>query len=363
MRFTLPQLLLSMLVVAVTACPSLAAEKIVLFAGGGTDGDRVAATKAKLTAPFGVEFDKHNNLFFVEMNGNKLRVIDVEDDMYLVTLAGTGEKGRADGPAEKATLNGPHSLAIAPNGKIYIADTFNNCLREYDPTAKTLTTVVGTGEKGFSGDGGPGDKATFNELYDALWDKSGKLLYIVDLKNARIRTWDPTTKIVKTIAGNGQKGTPKDGTPALEAPLNDPRAVAIDSKGNVYILERGGNSLRVVDAATQKIKTVAGTGKKGPLTADGPGTESTLSGPKFLWCDSADNILIADTDNHCIRKYTPANGMLTLIAGTGKAGSAGLDGPPKEAQLNQPHGIYEAPDKTLYISDSSNHRVLRIVKE
>ncbi len=108
--------------------------------------------------------------------------------------------------------------------------------------------------------------------------------------------------------GQWQKGNAKDGTLATEAPLNDPRAVAVDSKGNVYILERGGNSLRVVDAATQKIKTVAGTGKKGPLTADGPGLQATFSGPKFLWCDSADNVLIADSDNHCIRKYTPPMG-------------------------------------------------------
>lgn len=361
MRVTLSKLFLSLIVVAMAACQSLAAEKLVLVAGTGSDGEGAPATKAKLNAPFGVEFDKDGNLYFVEMYAHKFRVLDKSGKVS--TLAGTAEKGKADGPAAMATLNGPHSLAIGPNGRVYIADTWNNCVREYDPAAKTITTVIGTGDKGFSGDGGPGDKATFNELYDALWDKQGKLLYIVDLKNARIRTWDPATKIVKTIAGNGLKGTPKDGTPATEAPLNDPRAVAIDSKGNVYILERGGNSLRVVDAATQKIKTVAGTGKKGPLTEDGPGLKAPLAGPKFLWCDSADNVLIADSDNHCVRKYTPADGMLTLVAGTGKAGSAGLDGPPKEAQLNQPHGIYEAPDKTLYISDSSNHRVLKIVKE
>jgi DNA-binding beta-propeller fold protein YncE len=361
MRLTLPKLFVSLLVVATVACPSLAAEKLVLVAGGGTGGDGSPAKEAKLNAPFGVEFDQDGNLYLVEMYANKFRLIDKAGKVR--TLAGTAEKGKTDGPAAMATLNGPHSLAIGPNGKVYIADTWNHCVREYDPAAKTITTVIGTGEKGFSGDGGSGDKATFNELYDALWDKQGKLLYLVDLKNSRIRTWDPETKIVKTVAGNGQKGTPKDGAVATEAPLNDPRAVAIDGAGNFYILERGGNSLRVVDGSTGTIKTVAGTGKKGPLTADGPALKATLNGPKFLWCDRDDNILIADSDNHCIRKYTAADGMLTLVAGTGKPGSAGLDGPPKEAQLNQPHGIYEAPDGTLYISDSSNHRVLKIVKD
>lgn len=362
MRVMLHKLFLSLIVVLFVTSLCQADEKLVLVAGGGTgEEDGTPGPKAKLNAPFGVEFYKNGPLFFfVEMYSNKFRAFDGKN---VHTIAGTGEKGRTDGPAEKATLNGPHSLSIGPDGRVYIADTWNHCVRVFDPQAETITTVIGTGEKGFSGDGGPGDKATFNELYDALWDKQGKLLYMVDLKNARIRTWDPATKIVKTFAGNGQKGTPKDGTPALEAPLNDPRAVAIDSKGNVYILERGGNSLRVVDATTGKIKTVAGTGKKGPLTADGLGLQATFSGPKFLWCDSADNVLIADSDNHCIRKYTPADGILTLVAGTGKAGSAGLNGPPKEAQLNQPHGVYEAPDKSLYISDSTNNRVLRIVKE
>jgi sugar lactone lactonase YvrE len=361
MRVMLSKLLLSLFAVVSVANYCQAAEKLVLVAGGGTEGDGAAGPKAKLNAPFGVEFDNDGNLYFVEMYAHKFRVLDKQGNVS--TIAGTAEKGKADGAAATATLNGPHSLAVHPNGKVYLADTWNNCVREYDPKAKTIATVVGTGEKGFSGDGGPGDKATFNELYDALWDKQGKLLYIVDLKNARIRTWDPETKIVKTVAGNGKKGTPKDGALAIESPLNDPRAVAIDGAGNFYILERGGNSLRVVDGSTGTIKTVAGTGKKGPLTADGPALEATLNGPKFLWCDKDDNILIADSDNHCIRKYTAADGKLTLVAGTGKAGSAGLNGPPKEAQLNQPHGIYEAPDGTLYISDSTNHRVLKIVKE
>jgi sugar lactone lactonase YvrE len=361
MRVPMSKFLLLCVAAAAFAAQSLAAEKLVLVAGGGMGGEGSPAKEAKLASPFGVEFDKDGNLYFVEMYANKFRVLDKAGKV--TTLAGTGEKGRVDGPGATSKLDGPHSLAIGTNGKVYIADTWNHCVREYDPATKSLTTVVGTGEKGFSGDDGPGDKATFNELYDALWDKQGKLLYIVDLKNARIRTWDPETKLIKTVAGNGKKGTPKDGTLATEAPLNDPRAVAIDGAGNFYILERGGNSLRYVDGSTGKIKTVAGTGKKGPLTADGPGLEVTLNGPKFLWCDRDDNILIADSDNHCIHKYTAANGMLTLVAGTGKAGSAGLNGPPKEAQLNQPHGIYEAPDGTLYISDSTNHRVLRIVKE
>jgi hypothetical protein len=339
-----------------------AAEKIVLVAGGGSGADGTAAIDAAVKAPFGVEFDKAGNLYLVEMYGHKFRMIDTAGKIH--TLAGTGTKGHTgdDGPAKAATLNGPHSLAIGKNGKVYLADTWNHCCREYDPTTKTIKTVVGNGTLGFAGDNGPGEKAQFNEFYDAVFDKTGEQLYIVDLKNRRIRKWDSAKNIVTTVAGNGNAGTPKNGALAIESPLNDPRAVAVDSKNNIYILERGGNSLRVVDPAG-KIKTVAGTGKKGPLTADGPALAATFSGPKFLWCDHNDDVLIADSDNHCIRKYVATTGQLVLVAGTGKPGTKGLNGPPRDCELNQPHGIYQAPDKTLYISDSTNNRILRIVNE
>jgi DNA-binding beta-propeller fold protein YncE len=135
--------------------------------------------------------------------------------------------------------------------------------------------------------------------------------------------------------------------------------VAADDRGNIYILERSGNALRVVDAAG-RIRTLAGTGAKN--CQDEQGQEpAPMKGPKHLCIDSHGNVLIADTENHTIRKYLPAEHKLIRIAGTGEAGSAGLGGPPLAAQLKQPHGVFVRPSGETYISDSSNDRIVKIV--
>jgi DNA-binding beta-propeller fold protein YncE len=164
---------------------------------------------------------------------------------------------------------------------------------------------------------------------------------------------------VDTVAGNGERGKPEDEAEARRAPLVDPRAVAVDPLGNVYILERSGHALRVVDSAG-KIRTVVGTGKPGNSGDGGDGRQATLKGPKHLCIDGEGNVLIADTENHLIRKYLPREKRIVRIAGTGKEGTAGLGGPPLLAELNQPHGVYVHSDGRLYIADSSNNRVLRI---
>jgi DNA-binding beta-propeller fold protein YncE len=171
---------------------------------------------------------------------------------------------------------------------------------------------------------------------------------------------DLRTGVVTTVAGNGQKGIPEDGAEAVKAPLVDPRAVAVDSKGNIYILERGGHALRVVDRQG-KIRTIAGTGKAGDTGDGGDARMATLNGPKHLCIDHDDHVIIADTENHLIRKVIPSEGKIVRLVGTGKKGSAGIGGLPQEAQLNQPHGVYIHPvTGDLYIADSSNNRVLKI---
>jgi DNA-binding beta-propeller fold protein YncE len=135
--------------------------------------------------------------------------------------------------------------------------------------------------------------------------------------------------------------------------------VAADDKGNVYVLEREGHALRVVDPSG-KIRTVAGTGRKGFRGDDGDARRAEFDGPKHLCVDRNGDVLIADTENHVIRKYLPREGKVVRVAGTGRKGTAGLDGPPKEAELNQPHGVNARPDGTIYIADSSNNRVLKI---
>jgi sugar lactone lactonase YvrE len=335
------------------------AEKVVLVAGGGDGGSGSPAATAKLVAPFGVDFDRAGHLYIVEMTGGRVHKVDERGG--LTTVAGTGEKGtRGDGaPAINAQFNGPHSLAVAPDGSVFLADTWNNRVRRYDPKTGIVTNFAGTGDKGFSGDDGPADKARFGGVYCIALDPRGERMYLADLDNRRIRMIELKSNIVTTVAGNGEKGVPKDGSEATKAPLVDPRAVAADAKGNVYILERGGNALRVVDA-DGKIRTVAGTGEKGATGDGGDARKATLNGPKHLCIDRDGNVIIADTENHLIRKYLPAEGKIVRVAGTGKKGAGGLGGPPDKVELSQPHGVYVHPSGILYIADSSNNRVLRV---
>lgn len=335
------------------------AEKIVLVAGGGEGGDGGPAREAKLQMPFAVEFDRAGNLYLAEYVGQSVRKIDGKG--VITTIAGTGEKGYGgdDGPAMKARFDSIHSLVVAANGDVYVVDSLNKRLRKIDGRSGAIHTVAGTGQKGFSGDGGPATKAQFGDIYCAALDAKGEKIYLADLDNRRIRVLNLESGVVETVAGNGQKGVPRDGTEARQAPLVDPRAVAVDATGNVYILERGGHALRVVDAEG-KIRTVAGTGQRGFSGDGGEALRARLNGPKHLCIDRNGDVLIADTENHVIRKYLPREGKIIRIAGTGRAGRAGLDGSPLKAELKQPHGVHARPDGTIYIADSSNNRVLKI---
>jgi DNA-binding beta-propeller fold protein YncE len=183
---------------------------------------------------------------------------------------------------------------------------------------------------------------------------------VADLDNRRIRAINMASGIVRTIAGNGQKGVPTNGAVAASSPLFDPRAVAVAHNGDVYILERSGNALRVVDAKG-KIRTVVGTGKAGGVVASGAALDITLNGPKHLWVDRDDTVLIADTENHAVRRYIPKDNRVVLIAGTGKRGNE-LNTDPLKTSLRQPHGVNVDSKGRLYISDSMNGRVLRLAQ-
>ena len=353
-------LLLTVILSSLSQPFQLQAANLVLVAGGGENtADGINATEAKLSAPFGVDFDRAGNMYLVEMTGYRVRKVDPRG--IITTVAGTGVKGDAGdgGPALLAQCNGMHNLAVAPNEDIFLADTWNNRVRKIDARTKVISTAVGTGERGFSGDGGPAAQAKFGNIYCASLDPKGENLYLADLDNRRVRAVNLRTGIVRTVAGNGDKGAPKDGVAAIEAPLVDPRAVAADAKGNIYVLERSGNALRAVDR-DGKIHSVVGTGQKGASGNGGDARLATLNGPKHLCIDLDGNVIIADTENHAIRKYLPREGKIVRVAGNGKKGVNGLNGPPEEAELNQPHGVYMHRDGTLYIADSSNDRVLKI---
>lgn len=344
----------------VTFSTTARADKLVLVAGTGTaDPSGVAATQTKLDGPFGVDWDAAGNLFMVEISGH--RVMKVDKAGLLTKIGGTGEKGGSGdgGPAMAAQFNGMHSLAIGKGDEIYVADTWNARVRKIDPKTGIITAFAGTGKKGDSGEGGPATSAEFGDIYCIALDPAKEKLYLTDLDKRRIRVVDLKTGIVTNAAGNGEKGVPKDGADAKTSPLVDPRAATVDAKGNLYILERGGHALRIVDSAG-KIRTVVGTGMKGSSGDGGDALAATMNGPKHLCIDRDGSVIIADTENHMIRRYIPATGKIVRIAGTGKKGTAGVGGDPLQAEFAQPHGVMIHADGTLYITDSGNHRVLKI---
>lgn len=318
-----------------------AAGKLELFVGNSPE----------LAMPFGIDFLTDGTLVVADFSRCNIVLVDQAGKARI--LAGGGKKGSKDGKGTEALFNGPHNAVVRPDGKIIVGDSFNHLIKVVDPANGSTTTISGD-EKGFAGDGMVPAKARYNETYHVAL--KGSSLLVADLGNKRIRMVGDT---VTTIAGNGTRGAPKDGAKATEAPLVDPRACAADAQGNLYILERGGNALRVVNA-NGEIRTVVGTGKSGPVT-EGPGTQCTLNSPKFLWVEKDGNVLIADSSNHAIRRYHPATGMVKTVAGTGKAGKGEPGNDPLAIALKHPHGVAVDAKGVLYISDSENGRILKLV--
>lgn len=340
--------------------PCAQAAKIELVAGGGSQKAPCAATDLQLKEPFGVEFTPKGEMVIVEMAMGQ-RVFRIQGGKFAHLIAGTGMKGNGGdgGDPKEAQFAGIHNLAIAPDGSIYVADSFNQRIRKISADLTRIDAYAGSGAKGFGGDGGPALQAAIGTPMSVALDPKNEYLLTADLPNRRIRRVNLKTGVIETVAGNGKRGVPVDGQPAIEQPLQDPRAVVADQMGGLYILEREGHSLRYVDAAG-KIKTVVGTGQRGLSGDGGPALQATMNGPKHLCMDRDGSVIIADAENHVIRRFDPKTGLITRVAGTGRKGNAGLGGDPLQCDLARPHGVTIGPDGLLYITDSYNDRILRI---
>jgi sugar lactone lactonase YvrE len=348
----------SLLLMLSVGCLQAGAAQLVVVAGGGTAESGRPATECRLVEPFGVEFGPDGAMWIPEMVSSN-RLIRVEPNGALKVLAANGKGFAGDGgPLSGAQFNGMHNLAILPGGDMLIADTWNYRIRRVDAKTGVITTIAGTGRKGFSGDGGPATAADFGSIIQIATDKPGEYLFVADIDNRRIRRISLSRGQVETVAGNGRKGVAKDGDSANEAPLVDPRAV-VPAEDGLYILERGGHALRFVDKEG-RIRTVAGTGAAGLSGDGGPALDAAMNGPKHLCMDRDGSVLIADAENHVIRRFDPKTGTMKRVAGTGRKGTAGIGGQPEQAQLNRPHGVTIGPNGEIYIVDSYNDRVLKI---
>ena len=322
----------------------------------GFHGDGGAATQASLSWPEGVAADGAGNLYIADTGNRLIRKIDSTGTITTVAgrprVIGSGGDG---GPATQAQLTAPEGVAVDGAGNLYIADTGNGLIRKIDSTG-TITTVAGTGELRFSGDGGPATQAELNSPYGVAVDGVGNL-YFADSSNHRIRKVDSTGTIT-TVAGTEEFGFSGDGGPATQAWFSSPDGVAVDRAGNLYIAHRNNHRILKVDS-TGTITTIAGTGKSDFSGDGGPATQATLSWPEGVALDGAGNLYIADMNNHRIRKID-STGMITTVAGTGGLGFSGDGGPASQAQINSPTGVAVDGAGNLYIADTGNHRLRKV---
>ena len=321
----------------------------------GFSGDGGPATQAPLFLPTGVAVDSAGNLYIADQYNHRIRKVDSIGT--ITTFAGTGERrfGGDGGPAIRAQLDDPTGVAVDGAGSLYIADAANHRIRKVDSTG-TITTIAGTGEQGFGGNGGPATQAPLNYPYGVAVDGAGNL-YIADVGNHRIRKVDSTGTIT-TIAGTEERGFSGDGSPAIQAQLDAPSGVAVDELGNLYIADRNNHRIRRVDS-TGTITTIAGTGEQGFGGNGGPATQAPLFLPTGVAVDGAGNLYIADQYNHRIRRVD-STGTITTIAGTGELGFGGDGGPAIQAQLDDPTGVAVDGAGNLYIADQYNHRIRRV---
>ena len=278
-------------------------------------------------------------------------------------LTGTAEQGRFrgdGGPAENATLNFPSAMSVDSRGTLYIADTFNHRIRRVDPETGVISTLAGNGTRRFSGDNGPAVKAALNEPVALALDERGDHLYIADLANYRVRAVELATGQIVTYAGSGSSDYDGDGQPATEAGLAGPSGLALDPDGHLYIADTFSGRIRIVDARSGIISTVAGDGTQYHYQNVPNEFSTALSRPAGIALAANGTLYITDSDNHLIRMWNPKSKIITSIAGSGSAQFAGDGGPALNCSLNYPFGIAVDKQGNVYIADTFNHRIRMI---
>jgi sugar lactone lactonase YvrE len=325
--------------------------------GGEQLGDGGPATKAAFCGTSDVTLDAEGNMYIADggiycsgPGGHTVRKVD--PDGTITTVAGTGEPDFSGdgGPATKARLNVPFAVAVDREGNLYITDEGNYRIRKVDKEG-IITTFAGTGEDRHSGDGGPATSAQLRDPGGIAFDAQGNL-YVADYTS--VRKIDPSGTIT-TVAGTGEVGFSGDGGPATEAKLTA-YDVALDHKGNIYICDLENQRIRKVDR-DGIIHTVAGSGKKGYSGDGGSATKAALKDPWGIAVDREKNVYIADHHNRVVRKVDP-KGKITTIAGTGEAGFNREEGPATKVMLHDPIGLFVDDDSgVLYIADTLNGRI------
>ncbi len=339
------------------------AQEISTIAGTGVqgyNGDNIAADTAQIESCIHVHADRFGNVFYADLGINCVRKIDASG--LVTTIAGNGTSGYSgdSAAATNAQLNTPRGIAADWHGNVYIADAGNNCIRKVSASG-VITTVAGTGAAGSYGDGGPATNATLNFPCGIAVDSLGNL-FIADTYNNCIRKVSATYGTIFTIAGTaGTAGAYSgDGGYGYACQLNNPTDVVVDPASNIYIADMINARVRMIDSfGLGHINTVAGTGGPGYYGDGGPATLARLNIPVGLALDYRGNLFIADMGNQRVRMVSPY-GKISTIAGNGTNGYNGDEIPAWSAELNSPQSVGVDPQNNVYIADYGNYRVRKL---
>ncbi len=340
--------------------PSLLLAVCLVQTGGhATAQTATQATTVPLLLPGGLAYDSAGNLYFAETANHVIRRVSPQG--ILTTVAGTGEQGFAgdSGPAVSARLDSPAAIALDSGGNLYLADTHNHRIRRVDATTGIITTIAGTGASGVSPNGVAATSARL-DLPVALAFDGSQNLYFADARLHVIRRIAASTGLVTTIAGNGIQGYSGDNGSALAASIDTPTGLAVDAANNLYLADTHNHRVRRVDAATGIISTIAGTGQPG-FSADGAtATSARIDLPRGLTLDASGNLFLVDALNHRIRRVDATTGQIATVAGNGTQAYAGDFGPAISAALNTPRAIALSPANLPTFSDTANQRIRQV---
>ena len=332
------------------------AQIINTYAGIGTagfSGDGGPASAAQFNRPTGICFDPIGNMYVSDLNNNRVRKINTSGIISTIAGNGTSRYIGDSGPATAASFTGPAGLAIDRTGNLYVMDADSPAIRKISASG-IITTVAGNGLQGYSGDGGPATAARLRGASSILVDNSGNLIFTDD-GNHCVRKITTDGRIT-TIAGTGVLGFSGDGGPATAATFHTAHAVALDSRGDLYVADYNNLRIRRVDSGGT-ITTIAGTGVNMSTGDGGPATAATIGNVYNLLIDN-DVLYFSDGNQGKIRRIDLVSGIVNLVAGDGThCGYGGDGGPAVAAQLCGPHSMIFDSRKNFFFTDLLNHRV------
>ncbi len=314
------------------------------------------ATRTPVNNPYGVVAGPDGALYFCEVDTGRTRRLDLGTGR-LTTVAGNGTKAYTGdgGPAPDASFSAPHEIRFDAGANLFVVERDAHVVRRVDARTSVVSTVAGTGEAGFSGDDGPAARAQLRQPHSIAFDARGNLL-VCDIGNGRVRTVDMRSGTISTLSGTGERAATPDDAPLAGTPLRGPRSIDTDDEGNAYLVLREGNAVFRLDLRAGRLARVAGTGETGYTGDGGPALAATFNGPKGVAYSASDRSLyVVDTENHVIRRVRLDTGIIDTVLGTGERGD-GPDGDPLACRTARPHGVF-VHERIVYVTDSENHRV------